>query len=125
MTNLRNTEAIPVVLTNEPIPTPAYSPATVDGLPVQYEKAPENCRGSLMRYIEYRIPPGGFLTALLSNDLMDAIGRADHINKEQFHEIASWLYNYAPPDCFGSRRKVADWLSGPLTEEDGQFGVGA
>lgn len=124
MTNLRNTEAIPVILTNDPIPTPAYVPVVVNGGLVQYEKAPENCRDSLMRYIEHRIPPGGFLKAFLSNDLIDAMGRADHINKEQFHEIASWLYSYAPSDCFGSCQKVAAWLSGPVTEDDRQFGDG-
>lgn len=88
------------------------SAVLIDGAPINYAKAPANLRGSLERYIEHRIAPGGFLTAFLSNDLMDALRRADEENKAQFHEIAVFLYNYTPIGCYGSPQRVADWLKG-------------
>lgn len=84
---------------------------TVDGLPIQYDRAPRNCRDTLERYIEHRIPMGSFLTAFASNDLFDAMSRADDVNRLQFFELCSWFYNYAPPMCYGSPEKVANWLN--------------
>ena len=78
----------------------------VNGAPVEYEHAPENCRATLQRYIEQGIPMGSFLTSFLSNDLMGALGRADSTNINQFKEIGMFLYNYAPGSCFGSAEKV-------------------
>ncbi|MGV0964222.1 MAG: hypothetical protein ACOYBT_10060 [Polynucleobacter sp.] len=54
--------------------------------------------------------PGGFLTAFLSNDLMDAISRADSDNLRAFHQWGQFLYNYAPSGSYGSPAKVAAWL---------------
>lgn len=89
----------------------AYAPegarqVLVDGAPVEYEQAPENCRATLERFIEHGIPMGSFLTCFLSNDLMGALGRADSTNVRQFKEIGMFLYNYAPPACYGSAAKV-------------------
>lgn len=89
----------------------------VNGAPVEYDRAPENCRGTLERYIEHGIPTGSFMQAFLSNDLMDAMRRADNQNAHQFHAIASWLYNYAPPNCYGSPKMYADWLQSRQTQK--------
>lgn len=40
----------------------------------------EQIKESLRLYIEHRIQPGGFLTSVLSNDLFDAVARADYEN---------------------------------------------
>lgn len=88
---------------------------TVDGHAIDYaagDLLPPSLRPGLQRYIEHRIPPGSFLMAVLSNDLMDAIGRADDSNRVRLHDIAVWLYNNAPSACFGGREKVAAWLAG-------------
>lgn len=82
----------------------------VNGKAVDYSKAPSNCAGGLQLYIEHGIMPGSFLTAFLSNDLMEAMGRADDTNQRQFKEIATWLYNYAPTACYGSPKKVRDYV---------------
>lgn len=55
--------------------------------------------------------PGSFLTAFLSNDLMDAIGRADDVNMRSFHNWARFLYNYAPSGSYGSPEAVNDWVA--------------
>jgi len=79
-----------------------------------YGKVPApHMEGAIERYIEHRIYPGGFMAALLSNDLIGAFARADHINSEKMREWSEWLYNAKiPHECWGSAEKVAKWLEG-------------
>ena len=87
---------------------------TVDGRPVDYaagELLPRHMRSAMQRYIEDRIPPGSFLTAVLANDLMLALRRADDINSGRLHDYGVWLANYAPPACYGSPEAVRAWLT--------------
>ena len=72
---------------------------------------PPLVRDTLMRYIEFGIPTGGFLEAVLSNDLFEAMGRADSENRHQIFEIVSWIYNYAPGNCHGSRQIYNNWIA--------------
>jgi hypothetical protein len=66
---------------------------------------------SIKAYIEVGQPVGDFLTALLSNDLMKAVSRADDNNQRNLVAWCKWLYNEAPALCFGSPEKVKLWLS--------------
>ena len=87
---------------------------TVDGRPVNYdagELLPKHMRGAMQRYIENRIPPGSFLTAVLANDLMHALRCADDINSRRLRDYGMWLANYAPPACYGSPEAVRAWLT--------------
>ena len=77
---------------------------------------PENLRGALRRYIEFRIPPGDFLRAVLSNDLFEAVGRADMASLAALPNLVIWLHNYTPSGCHGSPAAFAYWLS-PEGEE--------
>ena len=67
---------------------------------------PDNTRGALERYINHGIEPGGFLMAVLSNNLIKAIGSADHHNLAALKDICGWLYMYAPSNCWGSFETV-------------------
>lgn len=70
------------------------------------------------RWIEQGIPGGSFLTAVMENDFMQAVGRADYINLKYLEGWAEFLYNYAPSACHGSTEKVRAWaLRGGLTEK--------
>jgi hypothetical protein len=66
---------------------------------------------ALRRYVEMRCPVGGFLTAVLSNDLMNAAGKADDGNFNALGAYCAYLYNHMPAACHGSREKVAAWLN--------------
>lgn len=70
----------------------------------------EATKDSLERYINEGIPTGGFLRAVLSNDLFDAYARADNNNVKFMREIVKALYNYAPSACHGSREAYKQWL---------------
>ena len=71
---------------------------------------PQHTLGGIRRYVEDRIPPGGFLTAVLCNDLTEAVGRADSENTYALPAIVAYIYNETPADCHGSREIVAKWL---------------
>jgi len=85
----------------------------VDGKPIDYDAdnlLPKHMREGMKRYIEDRRPTGSFLTAVLSNDLMNTLRCADDINRHCLFNYAMWLHNYAPPECYGSPEKVRAWL---------------
>ena len=71
---------------------------------------PEHILPGLQRYVEHHIEPGGFLRAVLENDLKEAFGRADEEARLGMFHIVCWLYNIAPSDCWGSPAKVKAWL---------------
>jgi hypothetical protein len=72
---------------------------------------PDSMIGPLRRYIENGIPPGDFMTAVLSNDLREACARADDINRPRLFEYVKFLHAYAPYSCWGSLKSVKAWVS--------------
>ena len=83
----------------------------VNGLPVDYSTLPEHMREGARLYLEHGIEPGGFLTAVLCNDLVGAYARADHINRERMEHWAAWLYHNCPSPAWGSRAKVEAYMT--------------
>ena len=77
---------------------------------INYSGLPEHCRAGMKRYIEEGIKPGNFLSAVLENDLMEALGRADVINRARIFDYALFLYNEAPRASYGSPKIVAAWI---------------
>lgn len=71
----------------------------------------EHIKESLERYVEHKIPTGGFLEAVLSNNLVEAVGRADSENIQRLPEIVRYVYNKLPSSCWGSPEKVKEWLN--------------
>ena len=74
--------------------------------------------GGLRRYVEHGIEPGDFLIAVLSNNLMEALKRADDTNINRLPDYGMWLYNCAPRDCYGSPEAVAMWIAHKGLEGD-------
>jgi hypothetical protein len=85
---------------------PANARGTVRGGGVTLEQAQE----SICLYVAHGLHPGGFLTAVLSNDLFGAIGRADDSSLDNLQKIVRHVYNDIPGDCWGSPAKVNGWL---------------
>lgn len=67
--------------------------------------------GGVQRYMVDRVPAGHFLTALFSNDLIEAFARADDENGANMRRYAQFLYNYAPHGSYGSPDNVRAWLN--------------
>lgn len=70
---------------------------------------PEHMRDGILRYIKEGIRPGSFLTAVIQNDLREAIWQADHINLAALPTIVTWFYHYAPAVCWGSNAQMEAW----------------
>lgn len=80
-------------------------------------KIPEYTKEDIDQYVTRRIPPGDFLHAVLCNDLMEAMGRADDENREAIYAICVYIYNNIPANCWGSKEKVELWLKTPTEIE--------
>lgn len=79
---------------------------------------PPHMWGGVQRYMINRIPPGSFLTALFSNDLMEAFGRADDENAMHMRRYCQFLYNHAPRGSYGSPELVRAWLNPEMQEAE-------
>ena len=71
----------------------------------------EDIKETLDRYVNHQIPTGGFLQAVLENDLKEACARADDINRYRLFEIVQYCYNEIPSICWGTPEKVSKWLN--------------
>ena len=79
---------------------------------INYEIAPnQSMVAGIKRYVENRIRPGHFLTALLSNDLTGTFNRADETNEPLIRDWVVWVYNEMPGHMVGSQEKVEAWLA--------------
>jgi hypothetical protein len=76
---------------------------------------PDNLHDGLLAYITQRRPVGGFLMAVLSNDLAQAAVRADPITGLWLREVVLFLFNHAPSQCWGSPAAVEAWLTDQST----------
>ena len=76
----------------------------------EHWQIPEHTYKALKRYVEDRIPTGGFLYAVLTNDLVGATGRADSENAKKLNGIVGFVYNEIPSGAWGSKEKVEKWL---------------
>jgi len=65
----------------------------------------------LENYLFHGLQPGGFLTALIVDDLQDARTRADVWNSKNIKNIYSVLFRRMPKESVGSREKYNDWLN--------------
>jgi hypothetical protein len=76
----------------------------------EYAAIPERMREGLKRYVIDRLRPGDFITAVVRNDLRNAVSRADDENLPLIPLYVQWFYNTAPARCHGSPEAFAEWL---------------
>ena len=65
---------------------------------------------SINDYAQKGYRPGGFVNAVLANDLMEAMGRADIENRLSLHAICTYIYNEIGSDLHGSYEAVKKHL---------------
>ena len=74
---------------------------------LNYQKVPVRYMLSGMkRYVEYGIQPGSFLTAVLENNLLEAVNYGDASNGTNLVEWVRFCYNELPANIWGSPEKV-------------------
>lgn len=79
---------------------------------------PDRMMPSIKRYIEEKIQPGRFLTAVIQNDLSEACAMADDENVRNLPAYAAYFYNCAPSLCHGSKEKMKKWLAAKEQHEN-------
>lgn len=74
---------------------------------------PVELLASLHAYVTHRQPPGGFLRAVLENDLAGTHQRAIGRSRLAIPALVMFLHNAAwvPSTCHGSAKRVTAWLS--------------
>lgn len=76
----------------------------------KYPSIPERTQGSFSRYINHGIPPGSFVTAVLTNNLVESVGAADTENLIALTDIARFIYNELPCSAWGNQNIVDAWI---------------
>lgn len=70
---------------------------------------PLRVQSSLEAYVR-GLPPGDFIRAVLSNDLNEAIARADDVNIHALPHIVAYVREHLPALSWGSKANVDRWL---------------
>jgi len=73
-------------------------------------RVPEHLQEGLEAYVLTGRPVGNYLTAVLENDLLEAVSRGDDTSLAGIKGTVQFLYNYTPRNCWGSREKVSAWM---------------
>ena len=79
-------------------------------LDINYGCLPRHLQGCVKRYIEKGIPPGDFLTAVITNNLRLAIGHADPTSLAALPEIVRFFHNEPPGGCWGTSEEMKLWM---------------
>ncbi len=87
---------------------------------MNYSVIKEGTINSIRRYVSEGIPTGDFLFAVLTNNLFEAVGRADEDNLRTLPEICCYVYNEIPSLCWGNKEKVTEWLANKEMERRGE-----
>lgn len=74
-----------------------------------YSGLPESLRDGARLWIEHGVVPGGFLCAVIKNDLEESFALADAENGRLLCDIVRWWYNEAPGGCWGSVEEFKAW----------------
>lgn len=76
----------------------------------EYADIPEHMQAAMRRYVLEGVEPGDFLTAVITNNLRDAVNRADAVNLPLLRTYVRWFYNVAPGNCHGSPADMHEWM---------------
>lgn len=80
-------------------------------------RLPDHMHAGIAKYVLTGIVPGSFLRAVFAGELELAERHADPTNKPLLEVYGDFLEFEAPPDCWGSPKRVQEWV-----ERGGLFG---
>jgi hypothetical protein len=72
---------------------------------------PHHTKYQIDEYVNDKMPPGDFLYAVLTNNLAEAVFKADDTNLFCLKDIVLYVYNHIPSVCWGTPEKVEEWLN--------------
>jgi hypothetical protein len=77
-----------------------------------HPKFPEHMKHGIELYVNKGIEPGGFMRAVLENDLVEALAKADHTNILLLLEIVQFMFWEIPASSWGDPEAVSAWIQG-------------
>jgi len=89
--------------------SPKLIDITLHEAQVTYPLIPARTLQSVYTFVEHNQTPGSFLAAVLSNDLVDAVNRADIGCMIGLKDLVTFLNMHVPDDCWGSFDKARNW----------------
>lgn len=72
---------------------------------------PVNIKEAIDGYVDHGHETGHFVTVVLSNDLVEAVSRADVASQAHLFNICTYVFNFIPEPCWGSKKKMSDWMA--------------
>jgi hypothetical protein len=76
----------------------------------QYRQIPAATRYAVARYLLNGLQPGGFLSAVLRNQLRESMARADADNRRNLQLLLGFLFNEVPDCAHGQSDSIDKWL---------------
>ena len=70
---------------------------------------PETLKQGIDDFVLHGLIPGDFLRSCLQNEFVESVLRADDTSRQYFREIAFYIYEYVPRECWGSPEKFVAW----------------
>jgi hypothetical protein len=67
-------------------------------------------RDAIDLYVAKGVDPGGFLFAVLTNNLMEAFALADDDNQKNIIDVLRYIWNHTPALCWGNVDTVKEWI---------------
>ncbi len=83
-----------------------------------YSLIPERIMSNLLYYVKGEEAPGGFLYAVLCNNLFAAVSRADEEIKPLIPLIVQYIHWEVPGGCHGSPEHVKRWMEEKQKEKE-------
>jgi hypothetical protein len=80
-----------------------------DRIAFEYDNIPDAILLAINNHVLRGQHCGHFVTAVLSNDLIEAVNRADDECQKCLRSIVRYLYNRCPGGCWGSKKKMEEW----------------
>lgn len=88
----------------------------------------QQAQEKLKAYSEKGLLPGGFLQAILENNLIEAVKRADSESLQNLVAITKWAWDQLPQSIWGSKEAVQKHINKhrgePIIEAKGSGGAG-
>jgi hypothetical protein len=81
-----------------------------------YGSIPNTILEGIRNYVRKGQRPGHFLSAVISNNLKEAAGRADSDNAPYLVSIVKYFFNETPGTCWGSKETMEEWIAAGGTE---------
>ena len=71
----------------------------------------QETKEAIDRYVNEHLRTGGFLSAVLRNDLFAAARIADNENCRDLGEIVNYVWEHVPVGARGSVQAIEDWIN--------------